>query len=94
MPDKTIDLTGFTLTVGGGECEIGLADKKTDYTLSDEVVGVIQDEIQKEKYGVELNADTDKGLLTLIIGKAAKAIDILISFILTTIRESGYLVAA
>ena len=94
MPDKTIDLTGFTLAVGGGECEIGLADKKTDYALSDEVVGVIQDEIQKERYDVELSADTGKGLLTLIIHKAAKAVNNLISFILTVIRESGYLVAA
>lgn len=93
MPDKTIDLTGFTLAVGGRRCEIGLTDAR-NYTLSDKVVSVIQDEIQKERYDVELSADTGKGLLTLIIHKAAKAVNNLISFILTVIRESGYLVAA
>lgn len=48
MPE-TIDLTGFTLAVGGRRCEIGLTDAR-NYTLSDKVVGVIQDEIRKEKY--------------------------------------------
>lgn len=92
MPE-TIDLTGFTLAAGGRRCEIGLTNTK-NYTLSEKVVGVIQNEIKKEKYGVELKADTGRGLLTLIIHKTAEAINNLISFIVTTIRKSGYSVAA
>ena len=28
MPDKTIDLTGFTLAVGGGNVKLGLPTKR------------------------------------------------------------------
>ena len=87
MPEK-IDLTGFTLFGGDGMLSIGLADKS--YTLEDEVIDVIQEEAQKEKYDVTVSADTKKGLLTLIVGKAAQAVSALISFILKVIRESGY----
>ncbi|RYC74989.1 hypothetical protein [Candidatus Nanosyncoccus alces] len=90
--NPVIDLTGFTLSAGNGRCEIGFTG---DYTPDDQLVSTIQKKIQEEdQFDVELRADKKKGLLVLIIGVAAQAVDLLLSFILRTIRETGYGVAA
>ena len=89
--NPVIDLTGFTLSAGSGRCEIGFTG---DYTPDDQLVNTIQKKIQEEgRLDVELHADEERGLLILIIDKAAQAIDLLLSFILRAVRETGYSVA-
>ena len=89
--DPLIDLTGFTLAAGSGRCEIGFTG---DFTPDDQLVNTIKKKIKKDRIDVELSTDKKRGLLILVIGAAVQAMNTIISFILCTIRESGYSVAA
>lgn len=80
-----VNLSGFTLSAGNGVCSIGFTK---GYMPSNDLIRVIQQKIKGDGLDVKFKADRQEKLLILVVGTAMQAMDLLISFIVNTIRDS------